>query len=145
MTTSLNSNVPARDAGYQLVHFLRKQLNVAADGLVTTVVKPLGLTLPANAAVIPGSGVWVTANFGGTTNTLDIGYAADSLSTADGDAYATALVMPLTTAGFVAFDEIAAGGITARPRSVDTALTATFTGTSTTGAVDIVIAYVLLS
>lgn len=145
MPTSLNNTNSARDAGYQLVHFLRKRLNVAADGLVTTVPKALGLTLPANAAIVPSSGVWVTTNFGGTTNTLDIGYAADATSTADGDAYATALVMPLTTAGFVPFDEIAAGGITARPRTVDTALTATFTGTSTTGAVDIIVAYVLLS
>ncbi len=144
MATSLNTTSPARDSGYQLVHYLRKQLNVAADGLVTTVAKPLGLTLPSGAAIIPGSGVWVTANFGGTTNTLDIGFATDALATADADAYATALVMPLTTAGFVAFDEIAAGGITARPRANDTALTATFTGTSTTGAVDIIVAYVLL-
>lgn len=146
MTTSLNSTIPARDLGYQLMHFLRKRINIGVTGgLVTTVVTPLGLTLPANAAVTSASGVWVTVDLGGTTNTLDIGYAADTLGTEDINAYMSTGALPITTGGWVAMDEIAATGFTARPRTVDAALTATFTGTATTGQIDIVVGYCLFS
>jgi hypothetical protein len=146
MVTSLNQTSPARDRGEQLTHFLRRRINVGqSGGLITTVAFPVGV-LPANAAIVGGGGVWVSTDLGGTTNTLDIGYAADSLSSADADAYATALALPLTTGGFVPLDEIvAATGRTAIPRSVDTTVTATFTGTATTGVVDICIPFMPLN
>lgn len=145
MTTSLNSTTPARDAGYNLVQYLRRRISISSGGLVTTVAKSLALVIPANAAIIPGGGFWVTTNFDGTTNTIDIGYAADGLSTADPDAFATLLAVPVTTGGFVALDEIASTGGPARVRTVDTNLTATFTGTATTGAIDIIVPYVTLN
>jgi hypothetical protein len=146
MTTSLNSAVPARDAGYQLVNFLRKRFNIGqSGGLITTVSSTVGV-IPANAAVISGGGVWVSTDLDGTTNTLDIGYAVDSLSSSDVNAYATALALPLTTGGFVPLDEIvAATGRTAIPRSVDTTIIATFTGTATTGVIDICIPFMPLN
>lgn len=147
MTTSLNTALPARDAGYQLVHFIRKRFNIGGTGgLATTVSANLGV-LPANAAVIGGlGGVWCTTDLDGTTNTLDVGFSIDSLSASDVNAYATALALPLTTGGFVPFDEIvAATGVTAKPRSVDTNVIVTFTGTATTGAIDVVMGYVPLN
>lgn len=145
MTTSLNSTIPARDRGEQLVQFIRRRLNIGqSGGLITTVAKAIG-TLPANAVMVAPSGAYVTVDLGGTTNTLEVGYAADTLSTADADAYASAIALPITTGGFIAFDEIGATGATGRPRSVDTAITATFTGTATTGQIDLIIAYVPLN
>ncbi len=146
MTTSLNSTPAARDVGYNLVHYLRKRVSIGgAGGLVTTVSQTVGV-IPANAAIVSGGGVWVTTDLDGTTNTLDIGYAVDSLSSSDVNAYATALALPLTTGGFVPLDEIvAATGVTAKPRSVDTTIIATFTGTATTGAVDICIPFMPLN
>lgn len=130
---------PARDNGEQVVHFLRKTLGpgVAASGTVVEVgVIPAGAIVLANA-----SGIYVSAQFTGTTNVLDVGYSADSLSTADPDAYASAVALPITTAGnYLAFDDQALAS--ARARSVDTRVTATFTGTATTGAADVVISYV---
>lgn len=141
MVASLNNTNPARDRGEQLVHFIRRRLAVGqAGGLITTVAFPLG-SIPANADLLSNSGVWIVNDLGGTTNVLDVGYAADTLSTADDDAYASDIALPITTGGFIAFDEIGATGITGRPRAVDTAITATFTGTATTGIVDIIVAY----
>ena len=121
---------------------MRKRLNIGqAGGLITTVSFTIGV-LPANAAVVSGGGVWVSTDLDGTTNTLDVGYAADTLSSSDVNAYSTALALPLTTGGFVPLDEIlAATGRTAIPRSVDTTIIATFTGTATTGQIDICIPY----
>jgi hypothetical protein len=143
MTTSLNSNIAARDAGYQLIHFLRKRFNIGgAGGLVTTVSQTLGV-LPANAAIISGGGVWQITDLDGTTNTLDIGYAVDSLSASDVNAYSTALALAITTGGFVPMDElVAATGVTAKPRSVDTTVIVTFTGTATTGAIDVCVPFI---
>lgn len=144
MATSLNTSVPARDLSYNLVHYIRRRLNIGqTGGLITTVAFPIG-TLPANAVLVTGSGAWVTVDLGGTTNTLEVGYAADTLSTADADAYASAIALPITTGGFIAFDEIGATGLTGRARAVDTAITATFTGTATTGQIDLILAYVPL-
>lgn len=141
MVTSLNNSNPARDRSEQLVHYIRRRLSIGqTGGLITTVPFSFG-KIPANADLVTGSGVWIVNDLGGTTNTLDVGYAADTLGTADGDAYASAIALPITTGGFIAFDEIGATGITGRPRAVETALTATFTGTATTGVVDIIVAY----
>ena len=144
MATSLNTSIPARDAGYQLVHFLRKRFNIGgAGGLATTVSQNLGV-LPANAAVVGGlSGVWQMVDLDGTTNTLDVGYSIDSLSASDVNAYSTALALAITTGGYVPFDElVAATGVTAKPRSVETNVIVTFTGTATTGAIDVILGYV---
>jgi len=137
MTTSLNSTTPARDASYQLLHYLRKAINVAS--VPTGTVVTVGV-LPAGAIVVAGlSGIYASADFTGTTNVIDIGYAADSLSTSDANAYASALAIPLTTGGFVAVDELATA--TGRARTVDTTITATWTGTATTGSLDVVVVY----
>lgn len=144
MVTTLNNTNPARDVGYQLVHFLRKRFTIGgAGGLATTVSANLG-TLPANAAVIGGvGGVWQITDLDGTTNTLDVGFSIDTLSASDVNAYATALALAITTGGFVPFDEIvAATGVTAKPRSVDTNVIVTFTGTATTGVFDVIMGYV---
>lgn len=138
MTTSLNTTSAARDANYQLVHYIRKAINVTSvpTGTVVTVGK-----IPANALVLANvSGIYVNVEFTGTTNALNVGYAEDALGTADADAYATAVVLPITTAGhYLAFDETAAS--TARPRAIDTTITATWTGTATTGGFEVVIGY----
>jgi len=138
MTTSLNNAVPARDfVTAQLVHYLRKAINVAQSltGSTTTIG-----TLPAGAMVLGGlSGVFVTQDLNGTTNVANIGFAADALSSANTGAYATALALAITTGGFVAVDEL--GVATGRPRAVDTRVTATWTGTATTGIFEVVIAY----
>ena len=138
MTTSLNSTSAARDASYQLVHYLRKAINVTMHptGTVVEVGK-----IPASAIVLANaSGIYVTVEFTGTTNALNVGYAEDSLSTQDADAYASAVVLPITTAGhYLAFDDMALS--TARARAIDTKITATWTGTATTGGFEVVIAY----
>lgn len=143
MATSLNNTNSARDSGYQLIHFLRKRFTIGGSGgMATTVSQTVGV-LPANAAVISGGGVWQINDLDGTTNTLDIGYAVDSLSSSDVNAYSTALALAITTGGFVPFDEIvAATGVTAKPRSVATTVIATFTGTATTGVFDVIVPFV---
>lgn len=139
--------ITARDTGTQLVHFIRKTLNfnTIVQGSTHTVN---GTTIeiggiPAGAVVI-GDGIYISLAPSGTTNTLDVGYSSDSLSTSDADAYASALAMPVTTGlGRVAFDELGNTSGTAAKRSVDTTLTATWKGTATTGVFDIVVQYVL--
>jgi hypothetical protein len=141
MVTSLNNstNQSARDVSYQLVHYLRKAIgpgSQASGALIDVGTIPAGALIVAN-----GAGVYVTAEFTGTTNVLDVGYAQDSLGTADPNAYVSALVLPITTAGyFLAFDETTA--TTSRPRAVDVNVTATWTGTATTGSAEIVIPYI---
>jgi|SRR5262245_40477305 len=138
MVTSLNTTVPARDyISAQMAHYLRKTISPATTPTTTVVV--VG-TIPANAIVLSSSGVYVTTDLNGTTNVLQIGYAADTLGSADPDAYATNLALATTTGGFVAVDEVTTS--TARPRAVDTVITATWTGTATTGAFDVVIGYI---
>lgn len=129
----------ARDHYLNLVHYLRKAVSVPTNP--TGVVVDVG-TIPANALVLANaSGIYVTTEFTGTTNVLDVGFAADSLSTADPNAYASAVALPITTAGhYLAFDETAAA--TARARSVDTAVTATWTGSATTGGFEVIVAYI---
>lgn len=135
MVTSLNNSTPARDATYQLAHYLRKTITFADGTNVVTVG-----TLPANALVI-GGGAHVSTTFAGTA-TLNVGYAADTLSTADADAYASALVIG-TTVGFNALDELNNAAQSAKPRSVDTVVTATMAGaTATTGTMDVIVLYV---
>lgn len=144
MVASLNNNNPARDLSYNLVHYIRKRLNIGqTGGLLTTVVTPIA-TIPANAVMLSTSGAYITVDLNGTTNTLDVGYAADTLGTAVGNAYASAIALATTGGGLIAFDEIGSTGITGRPRAVDTAITATFTGTATTGQIDLIVSYIPL-
>jgi hypothetical protein len=133
MATSLNRAVPARDAGYQGVQYLRKAIS---PGVFTA--QTIGV-LPANAQIVPGSVLSISTLFNGTTPNLDIGYAADSLGVADPNAYGSAIV--LTATGVLALDEVAAA--TSLPRSVDTTVTATVTGAgNTTGAAEVILGYV---
>lgn len=127
----LNRETPARDAGYQMVQYLRKEITFA-DMAATVSVG----TLPAGAMIIkPASGAQVTTAFNSaTTAVLDIGTAAD------GDLYATDLDLKSAVA-FLPLDE--AVGFTV---SEDTEITCApaQTGTAATaGAATIVIAYIV--
>lgn len=127
----LNRKVPARDAGYENVQFLRKKVTFADMASTVSVG-----TIPAGALILkPVSGAQVTTAFNSvTTAVLDIGTAAD------GDLYATDLDIK-TAVAFLPLDE--AVGFTV---SADTEITATLaqTGTAATaGAAEIVIAYIV--
>lgn len=125
--------------GSSLIKFIRKTVNFASQP--ANAAFEIG-TIPANAIVI-GDAIYVSTTPSGTTNTLNIGYASDSLSTADADAYASALALPITTSpGRIPFDELTNTALSAKKRSVDTTLTATRSGTGTTGIIDIVVTYV---
>ena len=139
MTTSLNSSLVARDASYQFVHYLRKTIDVGS--VATGTLVNIG-SIPSGAMLVTGTGVIVTTDLtgGGTTNTVNVGYADSGSGSTDVDAYATALALTTTTGGFTAADEL--GTNTARPRSVDTVVTATWTGSATTGVFDVVVAFV---
>lgn len=130
------TNTPGSTARYvhpQVIHFLRRGLTFADNGLARTVG-----VLPAGAQIIQSlSGVYVTTAFNaGTTNVLDIG------TTADDDLYATDLA--LGTRAFVAIDE-AATAVNTWLVTADTTITATvaLAGTAATaGSAEVVIAYV---
>lgn len=126
----LNRKIPARDAGYQNVQFIRKTLGV---GDMAKVVK-LG-TIPANSLILkPLSGVQVNVAFNSATTTvLDIGSAAD------GDLYATDLDVK-TAAAFLPLDEAVSMVVTA-----DTELTCQLAETgaaATAGSAVVVIAFI---
>lgn len=125
----LNRDIPARDAGYQNIQYLRKDITFADVGPVV-----VG-TLPAGAVIVkPISGVAIHEAFNnGTTNTLNIGTEAES------DLYATAIATrPI---GYVALNKAVSGKV-----DVDTTITATqaVSGTAATaGSASVIIAYVL--
>jgi hypothetical protein len=85
------------------------------------------------------SGIYSTATWDGTTNVVSIGYATDAASSANTAAYASALAIPLTTGMFVAVDELATA--TGRPVTNDRSITATWSGTATTGSLEVIICY----
>jgi hypothetical protein len=125
----LNRKVPARDAGYQNVQYLRKAIGFADMGKVVKIG-----TTPAGALILKAqSGVQVNTVFNSaTTAVLDIGSAAD------GDLYATDLDVK-TAAAFVALDESVSMVVTA-----DTELTCQLAETGATasdGAAVVVIAF----
>lgn len=125
----LNDKIPARDAGTQQVHFIRKTLGVSD---MAKVVK-LG-TIPAGALILKAlSGVQVNTVFNSaTTTTLNIGSAAN------GALYGTALDVK-TAAAFVPLDEVVSMAV-----ATDTELTATLAETgaaATAGSAVVVIAY----
>jgi hypothetical protein len=107
----------ARKYHEDLVHY------VTCPIVYTTLSYNIGV-LPAGAAIV-NAGVVVTTPFaGGTPQTLDIGTAAN------GDAYATALV--ITSAGNKAADELATA--TETYLSADTTVTATLSAGATVSA-----------
>ncbi|MDX3926743.1 MAG: hypothetical protein QHC90_13190 [Shinella sp.] len=126
----LNRNVPARDAGYQNVQFIRKTITFADMAKLVQ----LG-TVPAGALILkPLSGVQVNTVFNSeTTSVLDIGTAAD------GDFLATDLDVK-TAAAFVPLDSAVSMLV-----SVDTELTCQLAETgaaATAGSAVVVIAFI---
>lgn len=131
MVASLNTLIPARDAGEQQVHFLRKAIDLNSGAAIT-----IG-KIPAGASVV-GGGVHIKTAFDATTTkTLDIGFVG---ATTDVDAYATALT--LAAVGYIVLDEL--GSTTNIQGTVEHTVTATLNlaGASTTGVADIIIQYV---
>jgi len=125
---------PARQYHQQLVHYLRKRITFADEGDVVTVGY-----LPTNAIVI-GGGAMITTAFD-DTSTIDVGFK-DGNSTADPNAYATALVA--TAVGFIALDELAATTniMQTEPATVTVSLN-DGSGNVSAGAAEIVISYVV--
>lgn len=126
----LQNGVPARDAGYQNVQYLRTDITFADNGLAKTIGKA-----PAGSLVLkPISGLQVTEVFNaGTNNFIDIG------TTADDDLFGTDLSG--AALAFVPLDE-AIGGFYL---TADTTFTVTvgLTGTAaTTGAAAAVICFI---
>lgn len=119
----------ARQFHTQQIHFLRKSIGFADDGVELVVGK-----IPAGATILkPLSGVSVDVAFdAGTTNVLDIGTDAND------DLYGTDLA--LGSIAFVPIDEAVSMTV-----SSDTVVTATvgLDGTAATaGAGEVIIAYV---
>jgi hypothetical protein len=126
----LNRETPARDAGYQMVQYIRASVTFADNGAAVSVG-----VIPAGALILkPISGAQVEEAFNaGTTNTIDIGTSADA------DLYATDLAGGTVT--FVPIDEAVALTV-----SADTEIFATvgLTGTAATaGKATIVVAYIV--
>jgi hypothetical protein len=124
------TGVPARETGYQFVHYLRKTITHTDTVAVTVGV------LPAHAAVVMGGAFPTTAFNAGTTNDINVGH------TGDADAFATLLAVG--TIGFKALDELAAATNTIH--NAERTVTATYvpTGTAATaGSAEIIIGYVL--
>jgi hypothetical protein len=114
----------------QMVHFLRKSIAFTDNGTALTVG-----VIPAGSLILkPMSGVHVTTVFNaGSTNVLDVGTSDND------DLFGTDLA--LGTANFIPLDETIGGYLV----SADTTITATvgLSGTAaTTGAGEVVIAYV---
>lgn len=120
----------ARQHPYQMIHFLRKSLVFGDNGVARTVG-----VIPAGSLILkPASGVHITTVFNaGTGNVLDIGTSDND------DLFGTDLA--LGTATFVPLDENVGGYLV----TADTTITATvaLSGTAaTTGAAEVVIAYI---
>lgn len=129
MATNTAGSV-ARDYGMGLVHFIRKNVTYADNGVAKTVG-----VIPSGSLIIKAaSGVHVVTVFNaGTTNVIDVGTSADD------DLFGTDLA--LGSATFVPLDETIGGYRV----SADTTITATvgLAGTAaTTGDAEVVIAYI---
>ena len=120
----------ARQFKSQQIHYLRKSITFADNGLTVEVG-----VLPAGAQILkPISGVAVNVAFnGGSTNTLDIGASTD----AGPDNFATLLA--LGTIGFIPLDEVVSGLL-----AVDTIISAKVvsTASASTGQGEIIIAFI---
>lgn len=121
--------MPARDYGYQLVHYIRKGITYLDNGTTVTVGE-----IPAGALVLkPISGVAIHTVFNGaTTNTLDLGPSTDTGT----NLWATLLA--LGTLGYIPLDEAVTNLVTVNT-IVQGAVVST-TGAST-GVGEILIAY----
>lgn len=124
----LQNSMPARDALYQNIQYIKKKIVFGDTG-----AKIIG-TLPAGAIIVKAiSGLYVTTVFNaGTANVIDIG------TTADDDLYGTDLSG--TALAFVPLDEAVSQYV-----SADTTFTVTpgLTGTAaTTGEAWAVIAFI---
>lgn len=118
----------ARDLGIQAVHYLRKTVTFADDGVAVDVG-----VLPAGATIVkPMSGAAVVTAFNAvTTNTLNVG------TTADDNLYGTLLAVGATD--FVPLDEVVSYRVEA-----DTTITATVVltgGSESAGEAEVVICY----
>lgn len=126
----LQNGVPARNAGYQNVQYLRETITFADNGVAKVIGK-----VPSGSLILkPISGLQVTAVFNaGTDNLIDIG------TTADADLFGTDL-SGLALA-FVPLDEAIGGYLL----TADATITATvgLTGTAaTTGSAEVVICFI---
>lgn len=132
----LQTGLPARNAGTQQVHFLRKRITFDGSGtnaLPASAAFNIG-TIPADSIILgPLSGVDVNTVFNaGTNNRLNIGIS--------GTPAKYAATSSLLTAGFVPMAVAVGHRVT-----VDTTILVTpdVTGTAaTTGDVDVVIAFI---
>lgn len=123
-----NKQAP-RDAGYQFIHYLRKEIVFGQNGQQVYVG-----SIPAKSLILkPISGVQVATVFNaGTSNVLDIG------TTADDDLFATDLA--LGTANFVPLDESIGGFLVTQ--DTDIIATVVLGGTAaTTGSGEVVIGF----
>lgn len=120
----------ARQYSQQMIHYLRKSITYADDGLTVDVG-----TIPAGALIIkPLSGVAVNVAFNGaTTNTLDIGPSTDAGTNLWGT------LLALGTIAFVPVDEVVTMLV-----SVDTKVQAKVVSTTgaSAGSGEIIIAYI---
>ena len=134
MVASLNTLIPARDAGEQQIGILRKRYTFLDVAATVTVGK-----IPAGASVVGGGVHVVTAFNATTTDVVNVGFIG---ATTNASAYATAL----TTAavGWIVLDELAT--TTNIQGTVEHTITAAPTETgaaSTAGVADIIIWFVV--
>ena len=121
----------ARVYHQQMVHYLRKGVGFADKGVLTVGVIPAGALI-----VYPVSGVFVTQVFNGTANAINIGSSADPGQDNYGSALSVAAV------GVVPLDEAANISAVVPADTTIQVNMAGVTGTPTTGAAEIIIAYV---
>jgi hypothetical protein len=136
----LNTQVPAHDTLYMgHTQVIRERITFAKENLIVDFVKG---KLPANAIVLPSSGVHIITAFNDSgTDTLDVGFRGGS-ATDDPDAWATLLL--LSAIGFITFDELAA--VTNIMQTTECIPTWRYNGQNndaTAGVADIVLCYAL--
>lgn len=122
---------PARQFHEQQIHYLRRTVTFADNGLTLDVG-----TIPAGSIILrPISGVAVTTAFNaGTTNALDVGPSTDSGT----DLWATAIA--LGALNFVALDEVVTNLVTVDTRvQCDVNLAGT---AATAGSAEVIICYI---
>ncbi|GGC58327.1 hypothetical protein [Chelatococcus reniformis] len=125
--------VPARDVGYSVKQCLAKRIGFGdgATGVVTVGV------LPPKALVTAVSVAITTAFNAGTTNTLNLGTAADA------DGFASAI--PTGTAGLIAADDLATSDDLYATAEVTVTATHAQSGTAATvGAGIVCVEYVVV-
>jgi hypothetical protein len=133
MATSLNTDIPVRDANENQVHYLRKRITFADVATTVTVGK-----IPAGASVTGGGIHIITAFNATTTNTANVGFIG---ATTNASGYATALVT--SAVGVIALDELAAtSNIQGTVAHTVTVAPAETGAASTAGVADVIIQYV---